>query len=93
LFETKYCTEITRRLAIDERVESRLAKWQVRSQDLPPPSISYNLPQDTLAKELEDQRKATQFKASDARVLTSAPFVTKPSDKPLSEISNFTLHR
>jgi hypothetical protein len=32
-------------MSIDERVESRLAKWQ-----------------DTLAKELEEQRKATQFR-------------------------------
>jgi len=62
-------------LAIEERVETRLAKWQ-----------------DNVAKELEEQRKATQFKATEPKVLTSAPFVPKPSDKPLSEISNVVLH-
>ena len=44
-------------------------------------------------QELEEQRKATQFKASAARSLVIPPFVPKPSDKALSEISNFTLHR
>ena len=44
-------------------------------------------------QELEEQRKATQFKASAARSLIIPPFVPKPSDKALSEISNFTLHR
>jgi len=63
------------KMAIDERVESRLAKWQ-----------------EGLNKELEEQRKATQFKASAARSLIIPPFVPKPSDKALSEISNFTLH-
>ena len=41
----------------------------------------------------QEQRKATQFKASAARSLIIPPFVPKPSDKALSEISNFTLHR
>jgi len=63
------------KMAIDERVESRLAKWQ-----------------EGLNKELEEQRKATQFKATEARSLVIPPFVPKPSDKALSEISNFTLH-
>ena len=44
-------------------------------------------------QELEEQRKATQFKASAARSLIIPPFVPKPSEKALSEISNFTLHR
>ena len=45
------------------------------------------------SQELEEQRKATQFKATEARSLVIPPFVPKPSDKALSEISNFTLHR
>jgi len=48
--------------------------------------------QENVEKELEDQKKAALFKASEPRVLTQVPFVPKPSDKPLSEISNFTLH-
>jgi len=48
--------------------------------------------QEDVEKELEDQKKATQFKATEAKVLSQVPFVPKPSDKPLSEISNFTLH-
>lgn len=63
------------RMLIEDRVESRVAKWQ-----------------DNLAKELEEQRKATQFKATEAKVLTSAPFTAKPSDKPLCEIANVVLH-
>jgi len=63
------------KMAIEERVEQRLAKWH-----------------EGLAKELEEQKKATQFKATGAKVLHCAPFIPKPSDKPLSEVSNFTLH-
>lgn len=63
------------RMAIDERVDARVAKWQ-----------------EGLKEELEEQRRATQFKASEARSLVIPPFVPKPSEKPLSEISNFTLH-
>jgi len=48
--------------------------------------------QENVEKELEDQKKAAQFKASEAKVLSQVPFVPKPSEKPLSEISNFTLH-
>jgi len=48
--------------------------------------------QENVEKELEDQKKATQFKASEPTVLDRAPFMPKPSDKPLSEISNFVLH-
>eukprot|EP00092_Neocalanus_flemingeri_P022685 GFUD01024605.1.p1 GENE.GFUD01024605.1~~GFUD01024605.1.p1 ORF type:complete len:734 (-),score=225.55 GFUD01024605.1:140-2341(-) len=48
--------------------------------------------QKNVEKELQEQKKATLFKASEPRVLSQVPFVTKPSDKPLSEISNFTLH-
>lgn len=63
------------RMAIDERVDARVAKWQ-----------------EGLKEELEEQRRATNFKAQEARSLVIPPFVPKPSDKPLSEISNFTLH-
>jgi len=62
-------------LKIEERVETRLNKWQ-----------------EDLKKELEEQRKAANFKANEAKVLHQAPFMPKPSDKPLSELSNFTLH-
>eukprot|EP00090_Calanus_glacialis_P044282 TRINITY_DN7885_c0_g1_i1.p1 TRINITY_DN7885_c0_g1~~TRINITY_DN7885_c0_g1_i1.p1 ORF type:complete len:750 (-),score=309.01 TRINITY_DN7885_c0_g1_i1:165-2360(-) len=48
--------------------------------------------QDDVEKELEEQKKAAQFKATDSKVLDKAPFMPKPSDKPLSEISNFVLH-
>merc|ERR1712059_232953 len=60
---------------IEERVESRLAKWQ-----------------EGVAKELEEQKAAALFKATDAKVLGAAPFVTKVSDKPLTEVSNIVLH-
>lgn len=62
-------------LKIEERVETRLNKWQ-----------------EDIKKELDDQRKAANFKANEPRVLHQAPFMIKPSDKPLSELSNFTLH-
>jgi len=62
-------------LKIEERVESRLEKWQ-----------------EDITKELNEQRKAANFKASEATVLEKNPFKPKPSDKPLSEIGNFTLH-
>jgi len=48
--------------------------------------------QANVEKELEDQKKAAVFKANEPKVLTKAPFEPKPSEKPLSEISNFTLH-
>eukprot|EP00088_Acartia_fossae_P040797 TRINITY_DN4252_c0_g1_i3.p1 TRINITY_DN4252_c0_g1~~TRINITY_DN4252_c0_g1_i3.p1 ORF type:complete len:767 (+),score=251.71 TRINITY_DN4252_c0_g1_i3:80-2380(+) len=48
--------------------------------------------QDDIKKELEDQRRAANFKANEAKVLNQAPFMPKPSDKPLSEVSNFKLH-
>lgn len=48
--------------------------------------------QEDMKKELEEQRQAANFKATEAKVLHQAPFMTKPSDKPLSELSNFTLH-
>jgi len=48
--------------------------------------------QENVEKELEDQKKAALFKATEAKVLNQVPFMTKPSDKPLSEISNFKLH-
>ena len=48
--------------------------------------------QQGVEKEQEERRKAAQFKATESRILTCAPFVPKPSDKPLSEISNFSLH-
>ena len=63
------------KLAIEERCEERLAKWQEGVQ-----------------KELEEQRRAAIFKASDPKVLTKAPFEPKPSEKPLSEVGNFMLH-
>jgi len=62
-------------LKIEERVETRLNKWQ-----------------EDIKKELDDQRKAANFKANEPKVLHQAPFVPKPSDRQLSEISNFTLH-
>jgi len=61
--------------AIEQRVETRLNKWQ-----------------DAVKAELENQRQAALFKATEPKVLTKAPFIPKPSDKHLSEISNFTLH-
>jgi len=48
--------------------------------------------QENVEKELEEQKRAAEFKASEPKVLDKAPFVPKPSDKPLSEISNFVLH-
>jgi len=48
--------------------------------------------QANLEKEFDDQRKATIFKASEPKVLSMAPFEPKPSDTPLSEVSNFILH-
>lgn len=63
------------KLQVEERVETRLAKWQ-----------------EDVNRELEEQRKAAQFKAHEPKVLEVAPFVPKKSDKPLSEISNFQLH-
>merc|ERR1712112_15746 len=43
-------------------------------------------------KELEDQRKAAHFRASEPKVLAKAPFQPKPSEKPLAEVGNFMLH-
>ena len=48
--------------------------------------------QENVEKELEEQKRAAEFKATEATVLEKAPFVPKPSDKPLSEISNIVLH-
>ena len=41
---------------------------------------------------MQQQREAAQFKARPATVLEHAPFIPLPSDKPLSEVSNFELH-
>ena len=82
------------KMAIDERVESRLAKWQEGLNKVGNFSdFSSEFHSLTYSQELEEQRKATQFKATEARSLVIPPFVPKPSDKALSEISNFTLHR
>jgi len=43
-------------------------------------------------KELEDQRKAAHFRASEPKVLAKAPFQPKPSEKPLAEVGNFMLN-
>lgn len=48
--------------------------------------------QENVEKELEEQKRAAEFKATEPKVLDKAPFVPKPSDKPLSEISNIVLH-
>jgi len=48
--------------------------------------------QEGVEKELEEQRKAAMFKASEPKVLAKAPFQPKPSEKPLSEVGNFMLH-
>jgi len=48
--------------------------------------------QKNVEKELEEQKKAAQFKASEPKVLEKTPFVPRPSDKPLSEIANIVLH-
>jgi len=48
--------------------------------------------QASIEKELEEQRKAATFRATEAKVLEKVPFAPKPSEKPLSEISNFVLH-
>jgi len=48
--------------------------------------------QENVEKELEEQKRAAEFKASEPKVLEKAPFIPKPSDKPLSEISNIVLH-
>jgi len=48
--------------------------------------------QEDINKELEDQKKAANFKASEPKVLSQAPFVPKPAEKHLIEISNFNLH-
>jgi len=63
------------KLAIEERVESRLNKWQ-----------------EDINKELEEQKAATNFKATESKVVTKAPFVPKPAEKPPVEMCNFTLH-
>merc|ERR1719397_927085 len=46
----------------------------------------------SVEKEQEAQRKAALFKATDPKVLSKAPFEPRPSEKPLSEVSNFSLH-
>jgi len=48
--------------------------------------------QEGVEKELEEQRKAALFKASEPKVLKKAPFQPKPSEKPLSEVGNFMLN-
>jgi len=48
--------------------------------------------QENVEKELEEQKRAAEFKATEPKVLEKLPFVPKPSDKPLSEISNIVLH-
>merc|ERR1712029_1272184 len=48
--------------------------------------------QEGVEKELEEQRKAAMFKASEPKVLAKAPFQPKPSEKPLSEVGNCMLH-
>merc|ERR1712117_211880 len=63
------------KLAIEERCEERIAKWQ-----------------EGLEKQLEEQRRAALFKASEPKVLAKAPFVPRPSEKPLSDVGNFQLH-
>jgi targeting protein for Xklp2 len=48
--------------------------------------------QEEVKKELKEQREAANFKARPVTVLDKQPFQPKPSDKPLSEVSNFELH-
>ena len=48
--------------------------------------------QEEMQEALKRQQEAAQFKARPADVLRKEPFQPKPSEKPLSEISNFELH-
>jgi len=61
-------------LKIDERVDSRVAKWQ----------------EDVQKELEEQRRAATNFKAQEAKVLTKAPFEPKIPEKPLREIDNIS---
>lgn len=49
--------------------------------------------EEDVENELKQQRAAANFTARPARVLEEAPFIPKPSDKPLAQIDqNFQLH-
>ena len=48
--------------------------------------------QEGVDKEQEERRKAAQFKAREPRILTCVPFLPKHKDKPVTEISNLSLH-
>jgi len=63
------------KLAIDERVDARLARWQ-----------------EGVDKEIEEQKKATIFRATEPKVLEVTPFMPKKIEKPLTEVSNIVLH-
>lgn len=61
-------------LKIDERVDSRVAKWQ----------------EDVTKELEEQRKAASNFKAQDCKVLTKAPFETKIIEKPLRELDNIS---
>lgn len=48
--------------------------------------------EEDIKRELKEQKEAANFKAKPPMVLEKQPFQPKPSDKPLSEVSNFELH-
>jgi len=59
---------------IDERVDSRVAKWQ----------------EDVTKELEEQRKAASNFKAQEAKVLTKAPFEPKIIEKPLRELDNIS---